>query len=61
VFEARAGVQRADEANKILKATSLLAEESAVQTRQGVKQAEESSKQNRSLMIFTIVTIVFVG
>ena len=61
MFEARAGVQRAEEANKILAATSKLAAESAEQTKQGVKQAEESSKQNRSLMIFTIVTIIFVS
>jgi Mg2+ and Co2+ transporter CorA len=54
-------VQRAEEANNILAATSKLAAESAEQTKQGVKQAEESSKQNRSLMIFTIVTIIFVS
>jgi hypothetical protein len=53
VSEARAGVLRADEANMILKETRRLFEESAKQTIQG-------SKQNRSLMIFTIVAIVFV-
>jgi hypothetical protein len=53
VSEARAGVLRAEEANMILAATQKLWEESAKQTIQG-------SKQNRSLMIFTIVTIIFV-
>lgn len=53
VSEARAGVLHAEEANLILNATRKLFEESAKQTIQG-------SKQNRSLMIFTIVTIIFV-
>jgi hypothetical protein len=60
VEEARAGVReakqaviRAEEANQILRATQKLASESAIQTIQG-------TKQNRALMIFTIVTIIFV-
>jgi len=61
VEEARAGVQeaqqaviRAEEANQILKATQQLAREAKEQTIQG-------TKQSRSLMIFTIVTIIFVS
>jgi Mg2+ and Co2+ transporter CorA len=53
VREAKQAVVRAEEANKILAATQKLSKESALQTIQG-------SKQNRSLMIFTIVTIIFV-
>lgn len=53
-------MRRAEETNKILKYTSQLAQEAGEQTKQGVKEAEISSKQNRSLMIFTIVTIIFV-
>jgi len=53
-------VRRAEETNKILEYTSQLAKEAGEQTKQGVKEAEISSKQNRSLMIFTIVTIIFV-
>jgi hypothetical protein len=61
VSEARAAVLRAEEANLILSATNGLAEQSALQTAQGVYQAELTAKQNRSLMIFTIVTIIFVS
>jgi len=53
VSEANAGVLRTEEANIILDTTRKLSEESAKQTIQG-------SKQNRSMMIFTIVTIIFV-
>jgi Mg2+ and Co2+ transporter CorA len=53
VLEARQAVIRAVEANKILLATRDLAQQSALQTIQG-------NKQNRALMLFTIVTIIFV-
>jgi Mg2+ and Co2+ transporter CorA len=53
VLEARQAVIRAVEANNILLATRDLAQQSALQTIQG-------NKQNRALMIFTIVTIIFV-
>jgi Mg2+ and Co2+ transporter CorA len=53
VREAKQAVIRAEEANKILIATQKLSEHSALQTIQG-------NKQNRSLMIFTVVTIIFV-
>jgi len=61
VLEAKQALIRAKEANDILTATMRLSEESKEQTKQGVKQAEATSKQNRSLMIFTIVTIIFVS
>jgi Mg2+ and Co2+ transporter CorA len=68
IYEARSAVNRTEESNdileatkklalestQILKATQDLATESAEQTRQG-------AAQNRSLLIFTIVTIVFVS
>jgi hypothetical protein len=59
-MEAKQAILRAEETNKILAYTSQLAEQSAKQTEQGVKQASETAKQNRSLMIFTTVTIIFV-
>lgn len=53
VLEARQAVIRAEEANNILLATRDLAQQSALQTIQG-------NKQNRALMLFTIVTIIFL-
>jgi len=61
IAETRAAISRAEETNKILKVTNQLAEQAAKQTQQGVEEAEQSLKQNRSLMIFTIVTIIFVS
>jgi len=49
-----ANVEEARQANNILLATQDLAQQSALQTIQG-------NKQNRALMIFTIVTIIFVS
>jgi hypothetical protein len=43
------------------KSSARIAEESAKMTEQGVKEAQVATTQGRAVMLFTIVTVIFVS
>jgi hypothetical protein len=61
VIEARLARDEAEQTRKQAEATHRLGEESARQTEAAHKLAEETARQGNTLMVFTIVTIVFVS